>query len=293
MANALPTLPTLPRIYWFDIYTLSNNKAQYEPLEWNGIVDNNNSTISTTWVLDINGSDDGIYNFPADSGKTGTYKRYQVNPPSNIDSSYENIGDSSKAELTYWATTDYGGTKITAYFYYKKSAPEYTYRLYVKVNDVVQYTWGNLVGEIYSTIYGSTVHISLERKQTTSTTWYPTNIWKLKENLNISFSISNAKLTSTSSFQMNIGSIFNFHSGYPNDTYTNDNMSTNLKDSNISIGTETSFYSWESRPGLNNPSTASVELDGTTLTVDVVCDSSSNSDSGGGFQPGEGLQPIH
>ena len=109
----------LPRIYWFDIYTLSNNKAQYEPSEWNGIVDNNNSTISTTWVLDIN-SDDDIFNFPADSGKTGTYKRYQVDPPNNIDSSYERIYDSSKAELTYWATTDYGGTKITAYFYYKK-----------------------------------------------------------------------------------------------------------------------------------------------------------------------------
>ena len=270
--------------YQFDIYTLSNNKAQYEPSKWNGIVDNNNSTISTTWILNIN-NNDGIFNFPAGSGKTGTYRRYQVSPPNNIDSSYEKINDSSKAELTYWATTDYGGTKITAYFYYKKSAPEYTYRLYIKVNDVVQYTWGNLVGTVHTTIHGSTVYITLQRKQTTSTTWYPANMWKLKENLNISFSISNAKLTSTGYYKMDIGSIFYFHSGYPNDTYTNDNISTNLKDLNLLIGTKTSFYSWESSPGLNNPSTASVELDGTTLTVDVVCDSSSNSGSGGGFQP--------
>ena len=274
----------LPRIYQFDIYTLSNNKAQYEPSKWNGIVDNNNSTISTTWILNKNNNDD-IFNFPAGSGKTGTYRRYQVSPPNNIDSSYEKINDSSKAELTYWATTDYGGTKITAYFYYKKRAPENTYRLYIKVNDVVQYTWGNLVGTVDTTIHGSTVYIKLERKKTTSTTWYPANMWKLKENLNISFSISNAKLTSTGYYQINIGSSFYFHSGYPNDTYTNDNISTNLKDGNLLIGTKTSFYSWESSPGLNNPSTASVELDGTTLTVDVVCDSSSNSGSGGGFQP--------
>ena len=44
----------LPRLYLFDIYTLSNNKAQYEPSKWNGIVDNNNSTISTTWISNIN-----------------------------------------------------------------------------------------------------------------------------------------------------------------------------------------------------------------------------------------------
>lgn len=273
----------LPRIYLFDIYTLSNNKAQYEPSEWNGIVGNNNSTISTTWILDPNSSD-GIFNFSAGSGKTGTYRRYKVNPPNNIDSSYKRINDSSKAELTYWATTDYGGTKITTYFYYKKSAPEYTYRLYIKVNDVVQYTWSG----VQTTIYGSTLYITLQRKQTTSTTWYPTDIWKLKENLNISFSISNAKLTSTSYYQENIGSIFYFHSGYPNDTYTNDNISTNLKDFDLLIATKTSFYSWESSQGLNNPSTASVELsDGTTLTVNVVCDSSSKSGSGGG------LKPIH
>lgn len=276
----------LHRIYVFNIYTLSNNKAKYEPSKWNGIVDNNNPTISTTWILNINNSDN-IFDFTDDSGKTGTYKKYRVDPPNNIDLSYEETDDSSKAELTYWATTDYGGTKTTAYFYYKKSAPEYTYRLYVKVNDVVKYTWQNLVGEEYSTLNGSTVYISLERKKTTSTTWYPANMWKLKENLNISFSISKAKLTSTSNYQMLIGGSFYFHSGYPNDTYTNDNISTNLKDGNLLTGTETSFYSWESSPGLNNPSTASVELDGdgTTLTVDVVCDSSSNSGSGGGFKP--------
>ena len=126
----------LPRIYVFDIYTLSNNKAQYEPSKWNGIVDNNNSTISTTWILNVNNSDD-IFNFPAGSGKTGTYKKYQVNPPNNIDSSYEKINDSSKAELTYWVTTDYGGTTYTSYFYYKKVTQQlHQYSLQLAINIV-------------------------------------------------------------------------------------------------------------------------------------------------------------
>lgn len=269
------------------VYTLSGNHGEYESDKWNGIIDNNNSTISVDWLLSLSGSGK-TFNFSGDM--TGTYQNYRLDSPQNVDlSAYEKIYDSSKATLTYWATTDYGSTKYTSYFYYKKSVPEYTYRLYIKVNDVMQYTWGNLVGEVLSTIYGSSVHISLERKQTTSTTWYPVNMWKLKENLNISFSISNAKLTSTGYYQTNIGSSFYFHFGYPNDTYTNDNISTNLNGSNLLIGTKTSFYSWESSQGLNNPSIASVELDGTTLTVDVVCDSSSNSGSGGGFQSGGGF----
>lgn len=52
----------------------------------------------------------------------GTYRYYLLDSPQDVDlSAYEKIDDSSKAKLTYWATTDYGGTKYTSYFYYKKA----------------------------------------------------------------------------------------------------------------------------------------------------------------------------
>ena len=58
------------------------------------------------------------------------------------------------------------------------------------------------------------------------------------------------------------------------------------------------MYSWDSSPANGNPSTVSVDIDGTTKTINVVCDSSSKTGStsgggGGGFQPGIGFQPSN
>ena len=88
------------------VYTLSGNHGEYESDKWNGIINNNNSTISVDWLLSLSGSGK-TFNFSGDM--TGTYQNYRLNSPQNVDlSAYEKIDDSSKAELTYWATTDYG-----------------------------------------------------------------------------------------------------------------------------------------------------------------------------------------
>ena len=102
----------------YKVYTLSNKQAQYESDKWNGIVDSNNSTISTRFLLSMDNA--GItHNFSGDI--SGTYQLYDFKSPTNISSAYKKTNDSSEATLTYWATTDYGGTKNTCYFYYKES----------------------------------------------------------------------------------------------------------------------------------------------------------------------------
>lgn len=101
----------------YKVYTLSNKQAQYESDKWNGIVDNNNSTISTEFLLSMNNVG-FTHNFSGDI--SGTYQLYKFISPTDISSEYKKTNDSSEATLTYWATTDYGGTKNTCYFYYKK-----------------------------------------------------------------------------------------------------------------------------------------------------------------------------
>lgn len=101
----------------YKVYTLSNKQAQYESDKWNGIVDNNNSTISTEFLLSMNNVG-FTHNFSGDI--SGTYQLYRFISPTDISSEYKKTNDSSEATLTYWATTDYGGTKNTCYFYYKK-----------------------------------------------------------------------------------------------------------------------------------------------------------------------------
>lgn len=101
----------------YKVYTLSNKQAQYESDKWNGIVDNNNSTISTQFLLSMNNVG-FTHNFSGDI--SGTYQLYSFISPTDISSEYKKTNDSSEATLTYWATTDYGGTKNTCYFYYKK-----------------------------------------------------------------------------------------------------------------------------------------------------------------------------
>ena len=115
------------------VYTLSGNHGEYESNKWNGIIGNNNSTISVNWLLSLSGSGKTFY-FSGDM--TGTYQNYRLNSPQDVDlSAYEKIDDSSKAELTYWATTDYGGTKYTSYFYYKKVTQQlHQYSLQLAVN---------------------------------------------------------------------------------------------------------------------------------------------------------------
>lgn len=102
----------------YKVYTLSNKQAQYESDKWNGIVDNNNSTISTNFLLSMNNS--GFTHNFSGGDISGTYQLYVFKSPTNISSEYKKTNDSSEATLTYWATTDYGGTKNTCYFYYKK-----------------------------------------------------------------------------------------------------------------------------------------------------------------------------
>lgn len=101
----------------YKVYTLSNKQAQYESDKWNGIVDNNNSTISTEFLLSMNNVG-FTHNFSGDI--SGTYQLYRFISPTDISSEYKKTNNSSEATLTYWATTDYGGTKNTCYFYYKK-----------------------------------------------------------------------------------------------------------------------------------------------------------------------------
>lgn len=101
----------------YKVYTLSNKQAQYESDKWNGIVDNNNSTISTEFLLSMNNVG-FTHIFSGDI--SGTYQLYRFISPTDISSEYKKTNDSSEATLTYWATTDYGGTKNTCYFYYKK-----------------------------------------------------------------------------------------------------------------------------------------------------------------------------
>lgn len=272
------------------VYTLSGNHGEYESDKWNGIIANNNSTISVDWLLSLSGSGKTFY-FSGDM--TGTYQNYRLNSPQDVDlSAYEITDNLLKAELTYWATTDYGGTTYTSYFYYKKKKDnkEYTYRLYVKVNDVVK-----IGTDIQYGGYGSTIEISVQRKQVNTTNWYSMSSWKLKENIDIYFSITNARLNANGNFIGGINGNFYIHSGYPNSNQ-NDNKSINYKDQiNPTI---TSMYSWDSSPANGNPSTVSVDVDGTTKTINVVCDSSSKTGStsgggGGGFQPGIGLQPSN
>lgn len=260
------------------VYTLSGNHGEYESDKWNGIIANNNSTISVDWLLSLSGSGKTFY-FSGDM--TGTYQNYRLNSPQDVDlSAYEITNNLLKAELTYWATTDYGGTKYTSYFYYKKKdKKEYTYRLYVKVNDVVK-----IGTDIHSGRYGSTIQISVQRKPDGTNNWYNMSSWKLKENIDIYFSITNARLNANGNYIAGVNGNFYIHSGYPSSNQ-NDNKSTNYKDQiNPTI---TSMYSWDSSPTVGNPSTVSVDIDGTTQTIDVVCDSSSKSGStsGGGFQP--------
>lgn len=266
------------------VYTLSGNHGEYESNKWNGIIDNNNSTISVDWLLSLSGSDK-TFNFSGDM--TGTYQNYRLTSPNNIDSNYEATNNLLKAELTYWATTDYGGTKYTSYFYYKKKDKKYTYRLYVIVNNVVK-IGTNIQGGGYGC--GSTIQILVQGKQVGTTIWYSMSSWELKENINIYFSITNARFNGNSIAGVNGN--FRIHSGYPNSNQ-DDYKSTNYK--NQLNPTITSFDSWDSSPAVGNPSTVSVDIDGTTQTIDVVCDSSSKSGStsGGGLQPGEGFQPIY
>lgn len=262
------------------VYTLSGNHGEYESDKWNGIIGNNNSTISVDWLLSLSGSGKTFY-FSGDM--TGTYQNYRLTSPNNIGSNYEATNNLLKAELTYWATTDYGGTKYTSYFYYKKKDKKYTYRLYVKVNDVVK-----IGTDIQSGKYGSTIQILVQSKQVGTTNWYNMSSWKLKENINIYFSITNARLNANGNYIAGVNGNFYIHSGYPNSNQ-NDYKSTNYK--NELNPTITSMYSWDSSPSVGNPSTVSVDIDGTTQTINVVCDSSSKSGStsGGG---GGGLQPI-
>lgn len=114
------------------VYTLSGNHGEYESNKWNGIIGNNNSTISVDWLLSLPGSGK-TFNFSGDM--TGTYQKYFLISPQDVNLSvYEKTNDSSKAELTYWATTDYGGTKYTSYFYYKKVTQLHQYSLQIDIN---------------------------------------------------------------------------------------------------------------------------------------------------------------
>ena len=58
------------------VYTLSGNHGEYESDKWNGIIGNNNSTISVNWLLSLSGSDK-TFNFSGDI--TVTYKDYSLN----------------------------------------------------------------------------------------------------------------------------------------------------------------------------------------------------------------------
>ena len=113
----------------YKVYTLSNKQAQYESDKWNGIVDNNNSTISTQFLLSMNNVG-FTHIFSGDI--SGTYQLYSFRSPTDISSEYKKTNDSSEATLTYWATTDYGGTKNTCYFYYKK-AKKYVFNLQLSI----------------------------------------------------------------------------------------------------------------------------------------------------------------
>ena len=117
----------------YKVYTLSNKQAQYESDKWNGIVDNNNSTISTDFLLSMNNV--GFTHNFSGGDISGTYQLYSFISPTDISSEYKKTNDSSEATLTYWATTDYGGTKNTGYFYYKKVTQQlYKYALQLAVN---------------------------------------------------------------------------------------------------------------------------------------------------------------
>ena len=282
-------MPT-PTINAAQVYTLSGNHGEYESDKWNGIVDNNNSTIKVNWFLSLSGSGK-TFDFTGD--KSGTYQFYNLNSPNNVDlDTYESTFDSSIATLTYWATTDYGGTKFTGYFYYKLKAPQYEYRLYIKVNSVVMIGDGLTVGGGS----GSTISIFFQGKQINGKTWYSMGgEWKLKEDINVSFTISNAKLNSDSYYQSQVNGTFIIHSGYPL-SHTDDNKSINYKGILNPVITE--YYSWDASPTSiinHNPSTVYIEYDGKTHTINTVYDSSSKSgstSSGGGFQPGGGtLRP--
>lgn len=114
----------------YKVYTLSNKQAKYESDKWNGIVDNNNSTISTNFLLNMNNS--GFTHNFSGGDISGTYQLYTFKSPTNISSEYKKTNDSSEATLTYWATTDYGGTKNTCYFYYKKGK-KYIFNLQLSI----------------------------------------------------------------------------------------------------------------------------------------------------------------
>lgn len=122
------------------VYTSSRDKHKFEFSEWKGITDSNTPNNST--IMPVNKDGIALTNqtkmiVHTFSDNSGTYSCYRIKLGinSNITADLTTC-DKSEAEVTYYATTQYGDCSYTTYSYYKKKANQqrHQYALQLTVN---------------------------------------------------------------------------------------------------------------------------------------------------------------